>query len=332
LTQAAPAPTGRARGSARNQTTTASASNRRVGEPVEEEVNIVSVPYPGTASTVRSQTDDHLAGLATRYIEQNLDKAVGWEEVREYLEAQRGKTSSESARGLLVAVLDLEWTGAIQYDVDHFRRPGLPNDARFAPLSEVAEAILALGWPRPSDGKRSRTIHQCYLALGGRYRHCDVYWAMHEVLKGRRLACHRAYWSLLGDVAILADPTLTVAERAALEQIVEAELCDTYVASLSHAVEREYLIDNRRADIFDRKRRLIIEAKAYVDDVVALGAITQAMLYRTIANRYSELVDRVAVLLPGEPSELARQVARTHELDVDVIWWGGNTFQHEPFE
>jgi hypothetical protein len=190
-------------------------------------------------------------------------------------------------------VLDLEWTGAIQHDVDRFRRPGLPTDAKFAPLSEVANAVLALGWPRPADGKRSRTIHECS-ELGGRYRHCDVYWAMHEVLKGKRLAFHRAYWSLLGDAAILADPTLTVAERAKLEENVEAELCDRYVASLAHRVEREYPLDDRRADIFDRDRQLIIEAKAYADDVVALGAITQAMLYRTIANHDTEIVDRVA--------------------------------------
>lgn len=130
---------------------------------------------------------------------------------------------------------------------------------------------------------------------------------------------------------MLADPTLTMAKRAELEQSVEAELCDRYVASLQHPVEREYPLDSRRADIFDRKRQLIIEAKAYADDIVALGAITQAMLYRTIANRDSEIIDRVAVLLPGEPSDLARQVARTHELDVDVIWWDGGTFRHDPF-
>lgn len=292
----------------------------------------MSVPYPGTESKPRSQNDDHLAGLATRYIEQNLDQTVGWDEVRRHLEVQHGKTSAESAHGLLLAELDLEWTGAMQYDGDRFRRPGLPTDAKVAPLQEVADAVLALGWPRPWDGKRSRTIHECYLELGGRYRHCDVYWAMHGVLKGKRLACHRAYWSLLGDAAILADETLSVAKRAELEQIFEAELCDRYVASLPHHVEREYPLDNRRADIFDRKRQLIIEAKAYTDDVVALGAITQAMLYRTIANRDTEIVDRVAVLLPGEPSELARQVARTHELDVDVIWWDGSTFRHEAFE
>lgn len=292
----------------------------------------MSVLYPGTAPRLRSQTDDHVAGLATRYIEQNLDKTVGWAEVRQHLETQHGKTSEESARGLLLAMLDLEWTEAIQYDGDCFRRPGLPTDAKFAPLPEVADAVLALGWPRPSDGKRSRTIHACYLELGGRYRHCDVYWAMHEVLKGKRLACHRAYRSVLGDAAILADPTLTVAERVELEQTFEAELCDRYVASLPHRVEREYPLEGRRADIFDRTRQLIIEAKAYADDVVALGAITQAMLYRTIANRDREIIDRVAVLLPGEPSKLARQVARNHELGADVIWWDGSTFRHEAFE
>ncbi|WNB85755.1 hypothetical protein [Cellulomonas sp. ATA003] len=196
----------------------------------------------------------------------------------------------------------------------------------------MANAVLALGWPRPSDGRRSRTIHECYLELDGRYRHCDVYWAMHEKLKNARLACHRRYWSLLDEKAILADPTLSLAERAELELTVEADLCDRYAASLSHAVEREYPLDNRRADIFDHKRQLIIEAKAYVDDVVVLGAITQAMLYRTIANRDTKVVDRVAVLIPGEPSQLARQVARTHELDVDVIWCDGTTFRHEPFE
>jgi hypothetical protein len=256
---------------------------------------------------------------------------VRWDEVKQHLEAQHGKTSEESGRGLLQAVLDLEWSGAIQYDVDRFRRPGLPTDAQFAPLAEVAAGILALGWPRSSDGKRSRTIHGCFLELQGRYRHCDVYWAMHEVLKGKRLTCHRAYWSLLGDAEILADPTLTLAERAERERNVEAGLCDRYVASLPHSVEREYLFGNRRADIFDRKRQLIIEAKAYADDVVALGAITQAMLYRTIANCDSEIVDRVAVLLAGKPSELARQVARTQDFDVDVIWEDGKIFRHEPF-
>ena len=56
------------------------------------------------------------------------------------------------------------------------------------------------------------------------------------------------------------------------------------------------------------------------------------MLYRTIINQEREVVDRVAVLQPGPPSELARQVAWLHDLDVDVIWPDGDTFRHEPFE
>lgn len=292
----------------------------------------MAVPYPGTSTWAHSQNTDHFVGVATRYIEKNLDRNVTWDEARAYLEAQHAGTKGSPADWLLLAVLDLEWTGAIQYDRNFFRRPGLPTDAHFAPLEEVAAAILTLGWPRPSDGKRSRTIHQCFLELEGRYRHCDVYWAMHELLKGQRLACHRAYWSLLGDEAVLADPTLDPAKRAELEQTIEAELCDRYVASLGHRVEREYLLGGRRADIFDRQRQLIVEAKAYADDVVALGAITQAMLYRTIANEHADVIDRVAVLLPGPPSELARRVARTCELDCDVIWWDGSAFRHEPFE
>lgn len=292
----------------------------------------MSVPYPAdTKSKPRSQNEDHLAGLASRYIEQNLHRKLYWYEVRDHLETHHGKTPSESGAGALMAILDLEWDGTIQYDVnDLIRRAGLPTDAKPAPLQEIADSVLALGWPRP-DGKRSRKIYQCFEELGCRYRHCDIYWAMHEILKNKRLACHRAYWSLLDDTAILADPTLTVAERTELEQSIEADWCDKYVASLSHTVEREYLLDNRRADIFDRSRRLIIEAKAYSDDVVVLGAITQAMLYRTIANRDTDTVDRIAVLLPTEPSPLARQVARINELTADVIWWNGSTFRHEPF-
>lgn len=292
----------------------------------------MAVPYPGTATRAYSQNVDHSVGLVAQYIEANLDKHVTWDEARARLESEPSATKGTVANSLLLAVLDLEWTGTIQYDRNFFRRPGLPTDAHFVPLNDVAQAVLALGWPRPSDGKRSRTIHQCFLELGGRYRHCDVYWAMHEQLKGRRLACHRAYWSLLGDEHILSDPTLDPAERAAREQAYEAALCDQYIASLDHRVEREYLLGGRRADIFDRHRQLIIEAKAYADDVVALSAITQAMLYRAIADEHDDVIDRVAVLLPGPPTDLARRVARTCELDCDVIWWDGRAFRHEPFE
>jgi hypothetical protein len=292
----------------------------------------VAVPYPGAATRAYSQNVDHAVALATRYIEANLDRHVTWDETKAWLEAQHSNTRGTSADWLLLAVLDLEWTGTIQYDTTFFRRPGQRTDAKPAALDEVAAAVLALGWPRPSDGKRSRTIHQCFLELGGRYRHCDVYWAMHEKLKGKKLACHRAYWSLLGDEAILADPNLSLTERAELEKIIEAELCAQYVATLDHRVDREYPLRDRRADIFDRHRRLIIEAKAYTDDVIALGAITQALLYRTIANYDADVIDAVAVLLPAPPTDLARQVARTFDLGADVIYWDGTSFRQERFQ
>lgn len=66
----------------------------------------------------------------------------------------------------------------------------------------------------PRTTSAAARSNQCFLELGGRYRHCDVYWAMRQKLKGKKLACHRAYWSLLGDEAILADPNLSPAGRA----------------------------------------------------------------------------------------------------------------------
>ncbi len=184
----------------------------------------------------------------------------------------------------------------------------MPGDPVAAPLDEVAAAVRSLGWP-PPDGK-SRKIQGTFLELGGSYRHCDVYWAMHERLKNRELECHRAYWRRLGEGTIIAgkpaDPSTPIAERVELERQLEAELVADYVATLDHPVLEQHKLPHglglRWADIYDRERRLIIEAKAYADDVVALGAITQAMLYRTIINRDKDVVDRVAVLLPSTPA------------------------------
>lgn len=289
----------------------------------------MSIPYPGRSGPARGQTDAQLASVAGRFIMQHLDGTTTWYQVRDHLVAAHAKSAAEADRGVLMAVLDLEWDGVVQYDTNDLLRRPRPGDAGPAPLQEVADAVLKLPWP-PPGGRRSRSIYECFEDLGRRYRHCDVYWAMHEKLKGVRLACHRRYWSLLDDEVILADPTLTVAEQAVLEHQIEARLCDDYQATLDHPVRREHPLDGRRADIFDPSRRLIIEAKAYTDDVVVLGAIAQAMLYRTIANRDTDTVDRVAILLPGEPSPLARQVARLNELEADVIWRVNGAFHEEP--
>lgn len=294
----------------------------------------MSVPYPGnrpgSRPNPRSQREDQLSSLATRYIVQNLDGSLCWDDVTQHLQVHHGKDARDASDGALMAVLDLEWDDTIRYyGTDSRIRRHAVGDPEYVALPDVAAAVLDLGWPPPVG--RSRKIYQCFLELGSRYRHCDVYWAMHEVLKGSRLRCFRAYWSLLGDTEILADPNLTVAERIDLERKIEADLCDEYEATLDHPVVREYPLGSRRADIFDRNRRLIVEAKATTDDVVVLGAITQAMLYRTIINGDSDVVDHIAVLLPHEPTPLARQVVRLHELEAVLIWRDGDTFRHESF-
>lgn len=71
------------------------------------------------------------------------------------------------------------------------------GDPQPTPLDVVAKAVLALGWPNPTG--ESRTMQKTFVEVQGRYRHCDVYWAMHERLKGRELECNRAYWRLRGE-------------------------------------------------------------------------------------------------------------------------------------
>ena len=153
---------------------------------------------------------------------------------------------------------------------------------------------------------------------------------MHEVLKGSRLRCVRRWWMLLADAGdVLADPTLTVGKRDELERVLEADLRDAYANWLPHRVQREYPLDSRFADIFDTKRRLIVEAKISTDDLVVLGAVTQAMHYRMLANRETDRIDGVAVLLPREPSDLARATLRQNDLKVGFIWRDGSSFNEE---
>jgi hypothetical protein len=86
---------------------------------------------------------------------------------------------------------------------------------------------------------------------------------MHKYLKGNRLRVVRRNWMLLKDVdAVLADPTLTVAERDELERELERNLVDAYVGWLERADVRKHLFSNgREADLYDWERHLIIEAR-----------------------------------------------------------------------
>lgn len=170
-------------------------------------------------------TLEHRVSRATRYIEQQLDTAgtASWEDTREHLAKTFDIAHSLTIEPALRAVIDLESTGALAHDLvtEEYRRPQ-PSDPQAAPLAEVAEVVLALGWPTKADDEH-RTIHQTFLALGGRYRHADVYRAMHERLKGRELELYAMKcWRARGELALaatqLADPNTTIAQTPADEK------------------------------------------------------------------------------------------------------------------
>ncbi|MDP5181997.1 hypothetical protein QOZ88_05050 [Blastococcus sp. BMG 814] len=244
------------------------------------------------------------------------------------LELDRDRAAVQDA--FLTAELDLEWTGAIVYERDHFRRAGQANDPVPVPpdaLRGVAEAVWSLGWPNPGH-KPSRSIHECFLALNGRYRHCDVYWAMHKYLKGNRLRVVRRNWMLLKNVeAVLADPTLSIEERAELERELEHDLVNDYVAWLGRRDVRKHLFKNgREADLYDPERQVIIEAKAnHRDDVMVAHGMGQAMYYRSLDQLGPD--DRIAVLLPGRPCDEVVRLLWVY--DVGLIYRDDEAFKEE---
>jgi hypothetical protein len=289
-------------------------------------------------------TLEHRVSRASRYIEHQLDTvgAASWYDTRAHLAQTLGIKHELTITPVLLAVIDLETNGVLAHDLatGDYRRP-LPTDPQAKPVSEVAEAVLGLGWPTAADGGH-RTIHQTFLALGGRYRHADVYRAMHERLKGRELELYAMKcWRSRGELALaatrLADPNTTIAQARADEQKLEASLVSAYIATLGYRPRTEYPIGrdmgkDLRADIFDEKRRLIIEAKASVDGL--FPAIGQVHRYRYLLNiaHTENLVDRVAVLLPGKPSGFDLSCVASMYLELDVIWKDGDTFVHRKLE
>jgi len=285
-------------------------------------------------------TLEHRVSRATRYIEQQLDSSgtASWEDTREHLATTLRIPHTLTIEPALRAVIDLESQGALAHDLDtgQYRR-ALATDPQATPIGDVAEAILSLGWPTAAQGGH-RTIHQTFVALGGQYRHADVYAAMHERLKGRELELYAMKcWRSRGELAIaatrLADPTTTVAQARADERKLERALVAAYIDTLGYRPRTEHPIGrdtgtDLRADIYDPKRRLIIEAKATVDGL--FPAIGQVHRYRYLENlaHGANVVDRVAVLLPEAPSESDLECAAQTYLELDVIWQDGATFVH----
>ena len=293
----------------------------------------MAVPYPPEAAVSYSQELDQRVAVATKVIEGALDDLPKWDVISALIADRLGLSLQLAGDRALVqeaflrAELDLEWTNAIVYEHDHFRRPGDADDPAPVPperLREVADAVWSLGWPNPGR-KPSRSIHECFVELGGRYRHCDVYWAMHKYLKGTRLRVVRRNWMLLQDVeAVLADPSLSADEREELEQELEKDLVAAYVRWLNRPDVRKHLFSNgREADLYDKQRHVIIEAKAnHGDDVMIAHGMGQAMYYRSLDELGSD--DSIAVLLPGRPSDAAVRLLFVY--DVWLIYRDGQAF------
>lgn len=292
----------------------------------------MSVWHPSRGEDV-GETAAARAAAASRILERDLEATgeADWTLGRNQLERTLGLKHELSLDPMLRALLDLEHTGRLAIDpaTARYRSP-LPTDPLSAPLREVADAVLALGWPRP-DGREYRTILETFVKLGGRYRHCDVYWAMHEQLKHRELESYaRKLWRKRGefDVArtIAADPSATVAEAAAAERKLESELVRAYLAQLGHRnYSTEAAVDPARAlraDLLDRQAREVVEAKATDDGLVqALGQVAR---YRWLLNRNADrdqdTFPRVAVLLDRQPPEDDLRFVDSLDLGLDVVW------------
>jgi hypothetical protein len=296
-----------------------------------------------TAST--SQNLDHVVAVATRYIEQHLgDDPVQWNDVIDHLKA--GGYADEATVAVTRAVLDLERTDVVFYALDGIRRPR-PGDAAPAPLPEVAAAVLSLEWPCTRNDRPggSRSIWEAFEELGGRYRHCDVYDAMHTLLKGSELKSGRVYWQRT-ELPSRFDAAGRFAQRAAAvaaqppdspaRQQLEADLVAAYVATLPHRYRREHPIGDQRADVYEPTIRRIVEAKVAVDVVTVAHAWAQAAAYRYLANASAvddrTTVESIAVLLPDAPTGAARSFLEhvaADSFEVELIHPHGDGFRHE---
>lgn len=290
-----------------------------------------------------SQNLDAVTELAARYIEERLDGApLQWGEVLEYLKA-RGHADSSTA-ATTGAVLDLERTGVVFYALEGIRPPK-PGNAEPAPLDEVAAAVLALEWPCTRNDRPggSRSIYEAFEELGGTYRHCDVYDAMHGLLKGNELKSGRVYWQrtevpsrfdAAGRFASRAAAVAALPEESPARRQVEFDLVAAYVATLPHRYVREYVIDSARADVYEPTVRRIVEAKAAADLVTVAHAWAQAAAYRYAANAAADksVVDTIGVLLPVAPIGSARQFLEhvgADCLELELIYPDGDGFRRE---
>ena len=305
----------------------------------------VAVVASASVSTPTSQNLDHVIAAATRYIEQHLgEDPLQWSQVIEHLKA--GGHEDEATQAVLHAVLDLERTDAVFYALEGIRLPR-PDDVGPAPLPDVAAAVLALEWPCTRNDRPggSRSIWETFEELGGRYRHCDVYEAMHTLLKGRELKSSRVYWQRTdlpsrfdraGRFAQRAEAVAALPPTSPERRQLESDLIAAYVATLPHRHVREHRIGELRADVYEPTVRRIVEAKAATDVVTVAHAWAQAAAYRYAANTSAtddrSTVESIAVLLPASPTATARgflEHVAADSFEVELIYPHSETFRSE---
>lgn len=304
---------------------------------------VVAFGLMSTASA--SQNLDHVIAVATRYIEQHLrEEPLQWHEVIDHLKA--AGYSDEATLAVTRAVLDLERTDEMTYALEGMRRTR-PGDPASAPLAEVAAAVLSLPWPCTRNDRLggSRSIWEAFEELGGRYRHCDVYEAMHTLLKGHELKSSRVYWQrtelpsrfdAAGRFAQRAEAVAAQPQASPARQQLEADLVAAYVATLPYRYRREHPIGDLRADVYEPTIRRIVEAKAAADVVTVAHAWAQAAAYRYLANSSAAddrtTVESIAVLLPKAPTGTARSFLEhvaADSFEVELIYPHGETFRRE---
>lgn len=269
-----------------------------------------------------------MVDTARDFILDNLENLPSWEEVRAQMD--RLYPQSYSLGPVLTASLGLERAGVVVRGFDGlFYRPGElgPDQPIKGDPEVVAIRIAALDWTE------SRTAWPTFQELR-RWRHCDVYDALYALKAQDLIEARGQRWFWVGDQPTHA--TAARAQRKAREIAVKAReagvavlaeqiLVDAYVAhvktQLGRTLERERKCGARRADVYDAKRGLLIEAKAGTDDVLVAHAVGQVSLYRHLSPKG---VSQVAVLLPAEPSNAVRSFLKS--MEVGLIWRDGDDF------
>lgn len=260
----------------------------------------------GSDRTGTGQDVGHRIATARRLVLDWLDahpgEALDWETRKGFMRT-RYPVLSEAQRqtALNRATHELEREEKIVDFEEFITRTGVrANEPGPRPVDEVAQELLALDWTGHNWKK-----WQLQQAIGN-VRYVDVFDAVDQ-LAARGLVRHvtMGLWARSdesGSPQRVEAPVVTPEE----ERELEADLVARYVAWLRQ--ERGYRIgprtyeNGRIADLFDSRRRLIVEAKASADDVVAAHALGQVCYYRSL-----ELAeDDVAILLPEEPTEAVK--------------------------